>query len=341
MSQHDLPVWARVLSLPLMIGATWYVERLDTVVGLVGESLPLVTVGVVGATMILGMRAPLNLWPPGPSRRKFSLNLGFLPGIVLSVLILLSIGTDAPRMATEFDRGALVLTVIGGASWAVAVAMTEQLHYLKWYGAAVLVAIVPELLAYVATPRLGLAQSSAFEFGAYAFFAGTAISGFLVTQELAFRRVIVGDPARAGVLALLGSAGAYGLWHAAAVPGAGPWLLHVTAGMATGLAGGALFVLSESLLVSAVYFGLHWAAERTFFWGDGAVESGQVPPEMTWTAILLTLVAGCVMGWLVYRKNGWSLHAVHGATSAVPRAATGNMAVEPNIGHGTSDAACD
>ncbi len=62
MSQRDLPLWARGLAAALLIIASWWLVETDTLRGAVGDSIALVSLGIVTVSILQGMHLPLGLW---------------------------------------------------------------------------------------------------------------------------------------------------------------------------------------------------------------------------------------------------------------------------------------
>src|SRR5207302_10220439 len=111
-------------------------------------------------------------------------------------------------------------------------------------------ALLPVLVSFmVLRPSL---EPGAF-WPALAFFLVVDGAALLVTEELAFRRALIGDPGVAGVGSIAFAAVAFGLWHAVQ-PGYDGATLGTFVGTAIGgFIAGCLYVLSRSLTVAAVF----------------------------------------------------------------------------------------
>jgi hypothetical protein len=121
----------------------------------------------------------------------------------------------------------------------------------------------------------------------------------LVTLELTFRRVLIGEPTRGGLALVAMASVPYGLWLVLVTPSTagldGPlWL-----GMVGAVTAGCLYVLSESLLVSALYTGATLAGYEAIV--RSVPETLSAPrPEFT---VLHAIVAATLAVW-VWRHRG-------------------------------------
>jgi len=250
----------------LLIGS-WWVVHTEGLTAIVGHSIGILAVGVLTASVIRGVGAPIGLWPEGDFRERF------IPWSVVAVAVVfsLAIGFSKIAVATEarslVDVGLWLIVISGVLAWGFVVAFVPQRPYAKWFVGAVVLALAPYAIGAVASdvgsqaclfavPDVSAPNSCEISvFRGFLFFVPTSIGGALVTYELGFRRLLVGDPETGGVVLVIVAALVAGAW-AWMVGGdisglaSRAWVLGATA-----LGAGSLYVLSGSLLVSSVYTG--------------------------------------------------------------------------------------
>ncbi len=304
LSPRDLPLWARGAAVLLLWIAAWYVPRSESLADTVGFSSLEVSAGVVAVSLLLGMRLPLDLWPQQPERAGFSLPFAIVFATVMGGVIVLARFSEVPVLDGT-DRGLLVAIVAGGTAWALAGGRIQQRIYLRWYGIAAAVATLPLIARMVAVALHPMGWPTIhwmtfFQVAAFFFVAGSAAA--LVTQELAFRRILIGQAGDAGLAVVLISAVAFGVWHATVPDPVGGLLTVVLNGTLHGVVLGSLYSLSRSLLVPAVYHGASTAGMRAFDLGsEGAMPNGS--PIIV--GMVMTGVVAAILAYQVMRRSGF------------------------------------
>lgn len=305
LSPRDLPLWARGAAVLLLWIAAWYVPRSESLAATVGFSSLEVGAGVVAVSLLLGMRLPLDLWPQQPERAGFSLPFAIVFATVMGGVIVLARSSGIPTVLAETDRGLLVVIVAGGTAWALAGGRIQQRIYLRWYGIAAAVAILPLIARMVAVALHPMGWPTIhwmtfIQVAGFFFVVGSAAA--LVTQELAFRRILIGQAGDAGLAVVLISAVAFGVWHATVPDPVGGLLTVVLNGTLHGVVLGSLYSLSRSLLVPAVYHGASTAGMRAFDLGsEGAIPNGS--PIIV--GMVMTGVVAAILAYQVMRRSGF------------------------------------
>lgn len=307
MSPRDLPLWARGAAAALVLFASWWLVHSPALSTAVGASAGWIGAGVVAAFALRGMHLPLGLWPEGPMRTVF--RPGWVIGTsgVFAVLVLLAHPATSPPLASWFDRGAYALVVIGVVGWGFAVAFVEQRPFAAWFIAAGVAALVPAaaaLFAGAGTQACWFATDAsqvpcvAGVVQAAAFTGAVITAAAFVTSELAFRRLLLGRAAGAGLILVLASAVVAALWQVVLDPSAvdGMRLAWWAGG---GLAAGSLYARSGSLVVSSLYMGLLAAGDAAVRYGTSVPDQGHDTPMLS-----VHLAAALVLAALVVRRNG-------------------------------------
>lgn len=320
MSPRDLPVWARGVTAGFLLLAAWYVPRAESLVATVGYSVFDISAGVVAISILLGLRLPLDLWPQQPRRTRFAiLNALWLP-VVMGILIVASHPSDGPAALVESDRGAAFLLIVGTAAWALSLGLIRQRPFARWFGRAAVYGLLPLLVgaAAGAISRGGLPPIDLAAFlQVAAFFLVLGSAGALVTQEIGFRRVLIGQAGDAGLATVLLAAVVYGLWNGLAPDPVGGVLPTIAVSTLHGVVLGSLYSLSRSLLVPALYYGVSTAGMRAF---DVAADLGEFAPPLgtTMTAIIVTGLVAAYLAFQVSQRSGF-LGILH--RPALPNAA--------------------
>ena len=316
LSQRELPLWARAVAAALLLFASWWLLETETLRGLMGYAIAPLSLGVVAAFILRGMHLPLGLWPNGPWRERFSIGTVVVVAAVFAVLILAARPYRLPELAAALEPGMAVIIVAGVVAWGFAWAFVHQRRFLPWYGAAAAAALMPFLLAVFAVlVRAGPgfcvlstvgpegATCGATIIEALVFLTAVGSAAALVTTELAFRRLLVGHPDRAGLVLVLGAALIASLWSLLVAVDSrlfeAPWWLAGLA--ATGA--GSLYVLSGSLLVSALYSGLVFAGFEALRVATPTVEGAQ-GAVVGWEYLAAHAIAVVLLCLLVARRKG-------------------------------------
>lgn len=310
LSQHDVPLWLRVPAAGLGLAAAWWLRRTEAIVGVVGDSVAPLALGVVSGFVLKGLTLPLGIWPNGPWRKSFSVGLVVLVAVAFGLLFVVFDPFPSSDWA-PFDTGLYAIVVAGVVAWGFAWAIVEQRRFLPWLAIAGLAALVPWVVGVLGligggTGECALPDEMA-DLGcrlvllrAFGFFAVAGTAAALVTVELAFRRLIVGHPDRSGVVLVLIGAGAAVGWAFAMGEGtvlfSGPAWWHVGIGA---VSAGAIYVLSGSLLAGAVYTGVYFGGLRAIGWsGIG------VPVLFEWSFLAAHGVVAAALLLVVWRRKG-------------------------------------
>ena len=305
MSPRDLPVWARGAAAALVLTAAWHVPRTEPLVTVVGYSSLEISAGVVAAAILAGMGLPLSLWPDHPRREVFSLRVALIVAVVMGVLMVASRPSD---LAGQLDPGLILVVILGAVAWSLSWGQVHHRAFLRWYGIAAAAAITPVVIGVLSIaiqdgglPNLRLGSFLA----AVPFFLIVGAAGALVTQELAFRRVLIGQAGDAGLATVLLAALLFGSWHALAPDPPGGVVQAAMLASLHGVVLGSMYSMSRSLLVPALYHGVWLAAFRGI---GAAAEMAEGAPafEGGMTAVLVT-TGGIALffAYLVSRRSGF------------------------------------
>ncbi|HXL11872.1 MAG TPA: hypothetical protein VN955_10795, partial [Gemmatimonadales bacterium] len=197
-SSLDLSWRARLaLALALVITAAG-LPRLAVVRQLAGGTAVPLAAGLCALVALLAARLPLGFaWGPAGSQRAVpEVARGFAVGAACAAALIWQ-GNDAllARLWRD-DRAASLALLAGVAAWGGAVAATRQRALLRWYAVAAAAALLPAILLIAvlrpAVPASGFAA-------AFVFFLAADTTVAFVTEELAFRRALVGPPDSAGL----------------------------------------------------------------------------------------------------------------------------------------------
>ncbi len=327
MSPRDAPYWARGVAALLLCFATWWLLGTQALRSVVGDSIAPLSLGVIAIFMLRGLQLPLGVWPDGPWRHRFSAPRLIGVAAVFAVLMGVVIPWPVPGLGYELDIGTAAAVVIGVVTWGFAMAFVRQRPYVKWYAVAVGLGVAPTVLGLLFSGGIGETETSLARLASTELLAipelvsaksAAAVPTFLhlvavgaasklVTEEIAFRRLLLGVPTQAGIvpvtLAALVAAIWYGIVLQTGADAAAGTALQF--GLAA-LCAGALYALSRSLLVSATFSASYWAAFATFAVArESPVDleaSAAAPPQ---SVAILTMVSGIALGVFVVRQNGW------------------------------------
>jgi hypothetical protein len=305
----------------LVVFSSWWLVHSEAVVGLGGTSVAVVGLGAVAASILRGMGLPLGLWPGGPPREVVRPVVVIVPALLIALVFVTSDPSRDQTLAELADLGTYLLVAAGVVAWGFGVALVQGRTFAGWFGAAVALAVAPTLATLpfaavesVSTPDVcwtTILESSTgsgclVTFSRSSLFlAAVLIPASLVSFELAFRRMMLGIDGTAGAAAVVVAAGVATAWAAIVGGSVGlvtvPWWLMA----GTAVAAGCLYLLSNSVLVSATYTGLVLAtvsAARFATMDPDAVLHG-LGPVGTTTMVHALVGAGLLA--VVARRNGF------------------------------------
>ncbi len=229
MSQRDLPMWARGAAAALLLVASWWLVHTETIRSAVGDSVGVLSLGVLAGSILRGMHLPLGFWPEGPWRPRMVLAVVVVVGVVGSGLLLFAWPATSQALSARVDPGTYVLVVTGVVATGIVIGLVRQRTYLRWFGVALLMAAVPYATGAVVAGAPwplrcvqvieaagGSASCDASILRMIAFALPVYGAGGLLTTELAFRRMLLGRRHGAGVALVAASAVVVALWWALA-----------------------------------------------------------------------------------------------------------------------------
>jgi heme/copper-type cytochrome/quinol oxidase subunit 4 len=319
LSQRDLPLWARGATAALVLFATWWLLNTEVLRNAVGESIAILCLGVISVFILRGMHLPLAFWPDGPWRIEFSLVAVLLTALVVAGMLLIAGPNQPPVLASRIDPGTVVLVVTGTLVWGFACGVVRQRPFLNWYALAAAVALLPLVTnLLVSAGGSDMAQGVCILTAANAeqetgcrtavlptlvFLVAIGAGSKLITEEITFRRILIGDPKKAGLVHVAAAAAIAVAWFGVlAWAGIGTGETALLGGVAA-LTAGSIYVLSHSLMVSALYsavfFAGYWAVVLSQT--SGGTTNRLPVPVSFWTSSLL---AGIVLALVVVRRNG-------------------------------------
>ncbi len=339
LSQRDLPLWARGAAAGLMLFASWWLLNTEALRNALGDSIGLVSLGVVSVFLLRGMHLPLGLWPDGPWRKRFSVSAVVGAAVVLAVIIVILNPDGSDGLGSRLDLARSVTVVAGGVAWGFALAVVRQRPFLGWYALAVGLALVP-LLSSLMFANFGggeegfcllstqLGSGGSTEAGARCdaaavpsllFLLVIGVVSKLVTEEIAFRRLLIGEPDRVGLVPVIAAGvvalGWYGVLAWSSAEGSGTVLV----GGLGALTAGGLYVLSRSLLVSAVYSATFAAGYAALGLARPLSAEPAGPVAARPSLWIPALITGVVLSALVARRNGLIGSVLRSEGSNAPR----------------------
>lgn len=310
MSPRDLPFVWRGAAVAFAIFASWWLTTTDVALNAVGESIAPIGLGVVAALVLRGMNAPLGIWPAGDARERFVPGWVIGAGAVVGGLVVAANPARSADLVPWLDRGRYALVIAGGLAWGYALAFVRQRRFVPWFGAAALLALVPALLE-VGLRRGGETlcwmsgvgpECATGVLQAGAFGLSVVAPSALVTTEIAFRRLVLGRTAGAGMLLVLASALSMAAWYAAVSPEWPPWA-SLLWWLAAGAAAAALYALSGSLLVSALYVAVLEAGALALH--GGAVARAGAGAGWSSAGLIGHGATALALASIVWHRYGW------------------------------------
>ncbi len=297
-SSRDLSLGARLVLSVALVASAWGLPRIHGVAALGGRTAVPLAAGLLALVTLLASREPLGLWPARAQLELPDVTRGLAVGAFAAAGLLYDGNVVRARQLWGGDWAATLALFAGVAAWGAALAATRQRFFWRWYAAAAVAALVPEAASLgILRPDVALGQF----FAPFVFFLAADTTVALVTEELAFRRALLGPPESAGLPSLLLMAVVFGLWHAVQ-PGYDGTPIGSFVGTALGgFVTGCLYVLSESLPVAALYHGLHNAPLKAL--GGASIAAGR-GGLASGVALALTAALAAGLGWMVYRRGG-------------------------------------
>ena len=325
MSQRDLPIWARGVAAGLLLFASWWLFNTEGIRSVVGDSIGALCLGVIAASILQGMHLPFALWPDGPWRKQFSVPGVVATAAILAIMILIPRAVRSDVLASQLDVGYGIVVVVGAVGLGFAVGFVKQRRYLAWYGIALGLALLPlaiELvvgslsasggttgICFFSLPQIQTAGNpldgcTVAMVPSLLFLTAIGATSKVVTEEIAFRRLLIGITPGAGLLSILGSAATALLWYVVLFRSGVGGTDIIVLGTLGALSAGCIYVLSKSLLVSALYNAVYTAG----YWslalaasGSARTGIGTASPSM-WIAASAISVA---LAAIIAKRNGF------------------------------------
>ncbi len=323
MSQHDPPLWVRAVAAGLLVFATWWLLNTGVLRDFVGDSVAALALLLVAIPVLRGMHLPLRIWPEGPWRREFRPGAVILFALGVAAVLLVGRQGMSEALAESVDVGTFALVAVGAVFWGFGLAMVKQRTFVPWFAIAAALAMLPPLMGLLlswpdATEStasgvcIWSVGSEAGPDGEAAATCGTAftpaflvlfavaLTSKLVTEELAFRRLLMGCTHRTGLVWVFGAAVVAAAWYwVLSASGIGSTETVVFGGIAA-VAAGCVYALSCSLMVSTVFSATLAAGMAALGFAQPA---GQTPMSaVVWTSLATVTV---LLSAVVARRNGF------------------------------------
>ena len=295
-SSPDLSRRARLALAALLLLSAWGLPRVEFLGSFGGTLVPLAA-GALAAAFLAAGRLPLGLWPDTALRPVPEVSRGVAVGCLIASALVVDGNAARAAALGSVDPAALVALLVGSAAWAAIAARSRQRPLVRWYLAAAAAALGPMLLVVLALrPQLSTGPFLA----ATIFFLAADGVVLLVTEELGFRRALLGNPAGVRLPELVFVAIVFGGWHALQPAyGATPaWTLVGTA--VGGFVTGCLYALSGSLSVAAIYHALHNAPLKALGGVPVAAGQGGLAGAL---GLAGTGALALGLGWMVWRRG--------------------------------------
>jgi hypothetical protein len=325
LTQRDLPIWARAVAAGLLLFASWWLFNTEAIRSVVGDSVGALCLGVIAASILQGMHLPFALWPYGPWRKQFSVPWVIATALLVAIMILIARAVRSDLLATQVDVGTGITVVVGAIGLGFAIGFVRQRRFLKWYGIALGLALLPlafELLAesigasgvsaglcVLSSPQDPIAGSplgncTVALVPSLVFLTAIGVTSKLVTEEIAFRRLLIGITPGAGLLSVLASTATAFLWYAVLAKSGAAATGIVALGTLGAFSAGCIYVLANSLLVSALFNAVYTAGYWTLALStsDSASAATSAISHPMWIASSAICV---VLAAIIAKRNGF------------------------------------
>ena len=306
LSPRDPPLWTRGVAIGLLLFASWWLFDTEPIRDLVGNSIGALCLGAIALSILQGMHLPLGVWPDGPWRKQFSVPAVIGVAIVLSAMILISKVASLDSFVEQLDFGTAVAVVGGTVALGFGLGMVKQRRYLKWYGIASLLGILPSACGFAVGAHFAQTElSSTMVLPSLIFLTAIGTASKLVTEEIAFRRLLIGVTDGSGLLIVLVSCLVSLAWYAilarSGIGGAGAVLI----GTMGALSAGCLYVLSRSLVVSAIFSAVYSAGFSSIAVTSLAADTAGTLDGVSITMWIAAFVVCVGLAVVTVRKHGF------------------------------------
>jgi hypothetical protein len=318
--QRDPPIWARAVAAGLLLFASWWLLDTESVRAFVGDSIGALCLGVIAVSILQGMHLPLAIWPEGPWRKQFSPLAVVVTAAIIATMILVSQTASLGAVVESLDIGTGITVVIGSVGLGFAAGFVKQKKYLAWYCIALLLGILPAVGTVVVTAFFAGDQSSslclisasttanscsAALLPSLVFLTGLGIASKLVTEEIAFRRMLIGVAGDSGLSPILFSSLIALAWYLTLSRlGVGDTGL-VAFGAIGALAAGSIYVLSGSLITSALFSGVYSAGNVSVAVAVTSAGASTRVSSVSLETLIVASVVGLSLAAIVLRKHGF------------------------------------
>jgi hypothetical protein len=326
MSPRDPPLWTRGVAIGLLLIASWWLLNTEGIRVVIGDSIGALCLGVIAVSILQGMHLPLALWPEGPWRKQFSVSAVVSTAVLVALMILISNVASMDALIGRLDVGTGIVVVIGTVGLGYAAGFVKQRRYVQWYGIALFLGILPFIselifgssstggagvpLCYFSVPQdqtVGGPTSgcSIPLLPSLVFLTAIGTASKLVTEEIAFRRLLIGVAPRSGLLSILLSSGTAFCWYLLLSHFGVEERGMIVLGTLGALSAGCIFALSKSLIVSGFYSAVYAAGYLSL---TVAKTSAGAPNDVDGTTNAIWITASAVsvaLAAVIVRRNGF------------------------------------
>jgi hypothetical protein len=299
----------------LLLLASWWLLNTMSIRVFVGESIGALCLGVIAVSILQGMHLPLAIWPDGPWRKQFATPAVLGTAFVIAALILISRVANVEPAVERIDLGNGIAVVIGTVGLGFGVAFVKQSKFFAWYAIALVLAVLPFLTSLALGDRtvplcmfsvpVSETNCNAAVIPSLVFLTGVGVTFKLVTEELAFRRLLIGASSGAGIASILFSSLVACAWYLV-LSRAG---VEVAGGIVTGALGavsaGCIYVLSKSLVTSAIFTAVYAAGNVSLAVANATADTTAAVAGDAWPAVIVSSVVALLLAAVVFRKHGF------------------------------------